>query len=134
MAALTFYFDRNFGKRFPEALAFVKPPFQVEYHHGKNTKFPQDMRDDEWLEICGRSGWIVFSHDKKFHSNEVEATAIKQHGVGCFYLPGASMPTFYKLQYFLRAYGRINTIASATPKPFLYRVMSSGRIQQIALP
>ena len=112
----------------------MRPPFTVEYHHSRTNNFPQDMRDDAWLEICGKNQWIVFSHDQKFHAIEVEATAIKQHNVGCFYLPGASVPTFNKLQYFFKSYGRILTIASAARKPYLYRVMPSGRLQQIALP
>jgi hypothetical protein len=91
VAPLTFYFDRNFGKRFPEALAHMRPPFTVEYHHSRTNNFPQNMRDDIWLEICGRRGWIVFSHDQKFHSVVAEATALKQHSVGCFYLPAQTL-------------------------------------------
>jgi PIN like domain len=90
VASLTFYFDRCFGKRFPEALAHAGIPQKVEYQHGKSNNFSQSMPDDAWLEICGKNGWIVFSHDQKFHSITTEATAIKQHKVGCFYLPGAN--------------------------------------------
>ncbi len=133
MASLTFYFDRNFGKRFPEALAHMKPPFKVEWHHNKTNNFPQNMQDDRWLEICGRNGWIAFSHDQKFHAVAVEAMAIKQHNVGCFYLPGASSQTFDKLQYFFKAYPMILSLATV-PRPFLYRVMPTGNINPVRLP
>jgi PIN like domain len=76
----------------PEALMRAGPPFAVEYQHSKTNNFPQDMRDDVWLEICGKRHWIAFSHDQKFHSINVEAMAIKQHMVGTFCLPGASEP------------------------------------------
>ena len=134
MASLTFYFDRNFGKRFPEALDRMKPPFKVEWQHNKSNNFPQDMRDDQWLEICGRNGWIAFSHDQKFHTVTAEAMAIRQHNVGCFYLPGASVPTFEKVQFFFKAYARITAVAALVSRPYLYRVMPSGRIQQVTLP
>jgi hypothetical protein len=134
VAALTFYFDRNFGKRFPEALAYMRPPFTVEWHHSKKNNFPQNMRDDAWLEICGRNGWIAFSHDQKFHTITAEAMAIRQHNVGCFYLPGASAETFYKVQLFLKAYQRIASLAVGSTKPFLYRVMLTGKIQPVRLP
>lgn len=91
------------------------------------------MRDDRWLEICGRNDWIVFSHDQKFHAITPEAMAIRQHNVGCFYLPGANLPTFDKIHIFFRAYVRIVQLA-ATQKPFLYRVMPTGRIHGVRLP
>jgi hypothetical protein len=81
----------------------------------------------------GRNGWIVFSHDQKFHTITSEAMAIKQHNVGCFYLPGASVQTFDKLQFFFKAYARITTLAREK-KPFLYRVMPSGKINRVTLP
>jgi hypothetical protein len=133
VAALTFYFDRNFGKRFPEALAMIKPPFTVEYHHSRTNRFPKNMPDDEWLEICGKNGWFGFSHDRKFHEVTVEAMAIRQHSVGVFYLPGASQSTWDKLAYFVRAYPKILERTSRT-RPFLYRVHTSLRLEQIALP
>lgn len=56
MGQLTFYFDRCFGKRFPQALALAKPPFSVEYHHSKSNNFRQEMDDDAWLDIVGAKG------------------------------------------------------------------------------
>jgi len=133
VAALTFYFDRNFGKRFPEALALTKPPFLVEYHHSKKNNFRHDMSDDEWLEICGRNGWFCFSHDRKFHETTVEAAAVRLHRVGVFYLPGANQSTWDKLSYFVRAYPKI-LAHTGSPRPFLYRVHSSLRFEEIKLP
>ena len=67
MDSVTFYFDRCFGKRFPEALLKMRSPFKVEYHHSPANKFPEEMEDDEWLAKVGAKGWFVFSHDKKWH-------------------------------------------------------------------
>ena len=133
MVALTFYFDRNFGKRFPEALARARPPFQVEYHHSKKNNFRPEMPDDEWLEICGKNGWFGFSHDRKFHEIAVEAMAIKQHSVGVFYLPGASQTTWDKLAYFVKAYPKI-VECTKLKRPFLYRVHPTTRLEKLDLP
>lgn len=134
MAALTFYFDRNLGKRFPEALERIQPPFVVEYHHSKKNSFPQNMPDDVWLEICGRNDWIALSHDRKFHGIAVEAMAIKQHNVGAFYLPGGSLPTWYKICYLIRAYPKIIEAIETTRKPYVYRIHPTLRLERIALP
>lgn len=134
MAELTLYFDRHFGKRFYEALVRLRPPFVVEYHHSKKNNFHQAMHDDEWLKICGERGWVACSHDQKFHDIAVEATAIKQHGVGAFYLPGASLPTWYKMDYLIRSYPKIVNAANSTKKPFIYRVHPTLRFERISLP
>jgi hypothetical protein len=80
--SLTFYFDRCFGKRFPEALLKMQTPFKVEYHHSPTNKFPEEMEDDEWLRIVGAKNWIVFSHDKKWHDESPAIAAIKEHKSG----------------------------------------------------
>ncbi|MBV9518288.1 MAG: hypothetical protein JO068_09215 [Hyphomicrobiales bacterium] len=67
MASLTFYFDRCFGTRLPDAIRRARPPFNVEFHHNPRNRFPHETPDDQWLEMAGKSGWIVFSHDRKFH-------------------------------------------------------------------
>jgi hypothetical protein len=65
------------------------------------------MPDDKWLEIVGRNGWVAFSHDRKFHDDTAECAAIKQYGVGCFYLWGANAETWDKMHCFMRSYDRI---------------------------
>lgn len=129
MGKLTFYFDRNFGTRLPKALAWVRPPVGVEWH--QNQRFPQEMADDEWLEIVGQRGWVVFSHDRKFHSEATETAAVQQHSVGCFYLPCANETTWEKLRIFIRTFSRILEIIEAESPPYVYDVQASGRIKRV---
>ena len=131
MGQLTFFFDRNFGTRLPRALAWVRPPVTIEWHQKQH--FAQDMPDDEWLKIVGRLGWIVFSHDRKFHSLAMETAAVRQHRVGCFYLPYANDVTWKKLSVFVRSFDRILTIAESRPTPYVYDVYVNGRIKEVAL-
>jgi hypothetical protein len=130
----TFYFDRCFGKRFPEALERAKPPFPVEYQHSKRLKLRQNLADDEWLKMCGERGWVAFSHDRKFHAIEVEALAIKQHSVASFCLSGANNPTWDKLCHFVKALPKIMAIVEAETPPYLYRVHITSRIEKVELP
>ena len=76
----------------------------------------------EWLAKVGAEGWIVFSHDKKFHNELPVCAAIKQHNMGCFYLWGANAETWDKLHCFIRASRHIMMIAEQTPKPFIFHV------------
>ena len=132
MDSLTFYFDRCFGKRFPEALLKMQTPFKVEYHHSPTNKFPEEMEDDEWLRIVGAKNWIVFSHDKKWHDESPAIAAIKEHKIGCFYLWGASVPTWDKYVCLARAYNRIKERVK-TRKPYIYRVTYNYRVDPVRI-
>jgi hypothetical protein len=114
----------------------ARPPFIVEFHDDPKCKFKfaQTVEDDEWIAKVAAEGWIIFSHDRKFHSRLPEISAIKQYNAGCFYLPGANSTTWDKLGYFIRSYDRIADRAQATPKPFIYNVAGNGRTTQVLIP
>jgi hypothetical protein len=130
---LTFYFDRNCGRRFPEALRQTNPPFTVEYHHSQQCRFAHNAKDDEWLSIVGQRGWTVFSHDRKFHTIDAEKAAIKQHNIGCFYLWGAEQNPWTKLCLFVKVHQKIMTLASDTDRPFIWHVKKTGRFSAVSL-
>ena len=133
MDKLTFYFDRNIGRSLPEALRLAKPPFDVEFHPAPGSRFAHDMSDDEWLSIVGQHGWIVFSHDRKYHKITAEVSAIKQFDIGCFYLWGAEATTWGKLCAFTKWSPDIIDLARITRRPFIFNVPRSGRIEPVAL-
>jgi hypothetical protein len=75
----------------------------------------------------GALGWIIFSHDRKFHTLLPEAAAVKQYNAGCFYLPGASSPTWDKMHYFMRSYEGIKNRIGSTSKPYIFDLKHNGR-------
>lgn len=132
METLTLYFDRCFGKRFPQALKTLGLP--VEFQHDKKPHFKENTPDDVWLAEVGKRNWIVFSHDQKFHLLPSELSAIKQHKVGCFYLWGANSGPWDKAKSFARAYEKILKAALESKKPFIYKVTKSGVLQKVRIP
>jgi hypothetical protein len=135
VAELTFFFDRCFGKGLPEAVRRADPPFVVEYFHDPKAsiKFKHDAPDDTWIPVIAKQGWFILSHDNQWHKNEVEQLAVKQHAAGCFYLYGNNSLTWYKLRAFMRAVDKIIKLAGTTPRPFIFRAASNGRVTQIKL-
>ena len=113
----------------------AQPPFAVEYHDDPKSKFrfSQSTTDDEWLVKVAAEGWIVFSHDRKFHTLLAEASAIKQYNAGCFYLPGAESPTWDKMCHFMRAFEGIHAKIKATAKPFIFELSRAGRLKRISI-
>ncbi len=109
--------------------------FTVEFHHDPKNKFKfkQDVADDVWLPKVAAEGWIIFSHDRKFHTLLPERSAIKQYSAGCFYLPGAQQSTWDKTRYFARWFDGIETRALNTKKPFIFDLTTNGVFKPISL-
>lgn len=91
------------------------------------------MPDDKWLQIVGQKGWIVFSHDRRFHNEFAAASAIRFHKIGCFYLYGANSNTWSKLYMFMRAHERIIDLAKATERPYVFHLNALNRIEKLEL-
>lgn len=127
----TFYFDRNVGKKLPEALTHLSPPFSVKWH--QREKFAHDMPDDVWMAKVGPKGWFVVGQDWKFHLREIEKAAVKQHSIGCFYLPGSGSTKWETYCRFIRAHKRLLEIAHSEKPPFIFDLKANGHIKQIAL-
>jgi PIN like domain len=130
---LTFYFDICFGRRFPEIILRARPPFYVEWHGSRNNKFKQDTPDDKWLAVVGEKGWVVFSHDRRFHEESASAAAIKHHNIGCFYMAGATYDNWTKLELFMRAHRRIIDLATATKRPYVFQLTALNHLERLEL-
>ena len=127
------FFDRNVGVGIPQLLQDprLRFPIQVEYHQ---AHFPMAEDDDAWLPIVGQWGWTVIGHDYSYHLKPTEISAIKQYGIGCFYLWGSEAKRWQKLQCFARAYDQIIEKELTTPKPFIYRVTKTGQLRAVPIP
>lgn len=114
----------------------AQPPFSVQFHDDPANKFrfDQNTPDDEWLAKVANEGWIIFSHDRKFHKILAECSAIKQHNGACFYLPGGAYPIWEKLTAFTRSYDGIMKRIRATRKPFIYDVTYRFRFKTVKIP
>jgi hypothetical protein len=120
----------------PYVIRRAQPPFDVQYHHDPKCKFKfkPETPDDEWLAKVGAEGWIVLSHDRKWHDESPCIAAIKQHQIGCFYLWGANVNTWLKMSLFMRSCGKmINAIHNA-PRPFIYHVGISSALRRVEIP
>lgn len=132
----TLFWDKNLGTAIPRALRILIPAsVSIRYYMQEypGTGNIHEVGDDAWLEDVGNRGWFVISQDYNLHVRENELFALKQHGVGCFYLWGASSSKWDVFRCFARGYDRIIEAARDTPRPFVYRVRRNGALQQVPL-
>jgi len=127
--SLILYFDRCLGKGVPEALVKLTCPFQVKWHQGEG--FAQALEDDKWLHEVGAKGWVVISHDAKWHKEPLAMEAIKQHKIKCFYLYGANSQMFFKIGALAHNWKKVRAKVTSENGPFIYRISVHNRLSKL---
>lgn len=133
---MIFFWDRNIPKAIPEAFRLLKAPFESEIHA---EHFPQFERipengDDSWLSLLGDKDWFLLTKDYQLHREPNELAALLHYGIGCFYIWGRRAKTWDIARCFMTAAPAIVDTAESTPKPFIYRVHKTGRLEAVPLP
>ncbi|HEX9993036.1 MAG TPA: hypothetical protein VGB14_08935 [Acidimicrobiales bacterium] len=81
----------------------------------------ESVGDEEWLELAGARGWVVFMKDARVRYRPAEREAVLRHRVRCFCLTSQSLPAAEMAARFVTNLPRI-TAACRRPGPFLYAV------------
>lgn len=131
MAKLTFFFDRQVGKKLPHVLAKMAPPMDVTWH--QQCGYRQNMPDDEWLADVGKKKWVVIGQDLKWHLIASEAEAIKQHRVRCFYLPCANEGRWDTLCNVVKHHRHMIELANSVDPPFIFKLKKNGRFSRVQI-
>ncbi len=91
----------------------------------------EDVADEEWLELAGRNGWVVFLKDARVRSRSLERRTVKQFNVRCFCITRQDLTAAQMADRYLRHLEAI-TKACADPGPFIYAVHET-RIERLDL-
>lgn len=125
------FLDRSLGRiRVPRLLrAAGLRLVTLSEHYG----IPADegVADDEWLELAGRRGWVVFMKDTRIRYNRAEREAVKAHRVRCFCLANQSLAGDEMAARFLGNLAAIER-ACEDPGPFIYAVHQT-RIEKLPI-
>lgn len=98
-------------------------------HYGIPTD--ETVPDQQWLELAGSQGWVVFMKDTRIRYNPAEREAVKTHDVRCFCLSSQSLTGDAMATRFLNNLTRI-TAACEQPGPYIYAV-HKNRIEKLTL-
>lgn len=88
--------------------------------------------DTEWLELCGRRGWIVLAKDKRIRYRPAEIEAIRRHRVKAFVLTSGNLTSAQQIERFIANEERI-VRACDDDGPLLYAV-HKARIERMYPP
>lgn len=98
--SLEFFIDRSLGKRAVAATlrsAGWNVPTLAEVYGDQEESVP----DTEWLERCGRQGWVVLTKDRRIRYRPAEIAAIRSHNVKAFVLPRGNLTAADQSQRFI---------------------------------
>jgi predicted nuclease of predicted toxin-antitoxin system len=74
--SFVYFTDRDLGLRFPKIL--TDAGLTVERHR---DHFKHDARDEEWLQVVGRRGWVAVTHNSRIRYTPNEKEAVIRHRV-----------------------------------------------------
>lgn len=122
-----FFLDRSLAGRVGELLraASWNVRTHIEVYGGRD----EDVEDVEWLELCGREGWIALTKDRRVRYRPFEIAAVRRHRVKAFALASGNLRAVDQAQRFLENGDRI-LAACGEAGPFIYAVYAD-RIERI---
>ena len=88
--------------------------------------FPEDVDDTDYLRHIGSKGWFLVTRDKRIRYRPAELEALKQSGVGAFFMGGKNRTRCELIQQLVRHWPRMKELDRKTPVPFAFRIPPSG--------
>ena len=127
---MRFFFDNNLPEKLAQAMCLLDIDGEVE-HLKKN--FPQNEKDEVWLEYVGRENLFLVTRDQKIRKRTIELLALKRHKVGAFILTGRKLGRWQGIKQIICAWEEIRELAAATRRPFAFQVPVKGKIKQLSI-
>ena len=122
-----FFIDRSLARRIV-ADALRAAGWSVRTHIEVYGVRDQEVRDVEWLELCGGEGWAVLTMDRRIRYHRVELSAIRRHRVRAFVLASGNLSAPDQARRFIANAARIEA-ACAEPGPSVHMIQADGIVR-----
>ena len=93
--------------------------------------FLPDARDETWLKLVGKRGWVVFTKDRRIRYRTAEVAALLASGVRAFALTGGDLRGEEMAAILVSALPRIQRFLGKNKGPFIAKVTRGGQVQMI---
>ena len=118
---MRFFVDHNLSRQ----LATGMKAFGEDVVH-LTEFFPENVDDTDYLRHIGSEGWFLVTRDKRIRYRPAELEALRQSGVGAFFMGGKNRTRCELIQQLVRHWPRMKELARKTPVPFAFRIPPSG--------
>ena len=123
----TFFLDRCLGKKIL-ASALRATKLNVEVH---DDHFTPDVKDEHWIQIVGRRGWIVLTSDSRIRYRGQELTALMTSGVQAFAFRSGNLTAPEMATIFLKALPRVSNLVRRNPGPFVVSILRDRSVRVV---
>lgn len=119
------FVDRNIGKSVVEAIRAAG--FEAIW---LTDEFPQDAPDVAWLEVAGKSGWLVITRDKRIRTSPGERTRAADARVGLFIIAArANLGRRELAQLVVDCLPKMVELHQRVERPFIICVYRNGKMR-----
>lgn len=115
--------DEDVGTGIPKALKLVGCEAKYLHRLGLAGK-----PDPEWLTKAGRSGWLVFSYNKKILKVPSERETVIREKVGIIFLTNGTEYNRIVLRLLLKKWDTFELLWSTVERPFARFLSPNGRL------
>jgi len=127
---MNFFFDNNLSQHLAKAMDILEQEGRVIH---LRDEFPDNVKDEVWLEYVGKNRMIVITQDKKIKRRAAELRALKNFKVGAFILGGQNPGIWQIIKQIINNWLKIKDLSSNTRTPFIFKVPLKGKIEQIII-
>lgn len=118
-----FFVDKSLGRHdVPSALRSAG--WTLRTHVEVFGARDQEVADVEWLELCGRHGWIALTKDRRIRYRPAEIATVRRYGVKAFVVASGNLAAADQAQRLIDNIERM-LVACGEPGPFLYAVYAT---------
>ena len=121
---IRFFVDRNLGRK------VVSKPLldageDVRMH---DDYFKPDAKDEEWIPVVCRNGWIILTKDEKIAYRQIEKRRVAENKCKMFVLVSQNLSGPDMGNSFKRALKSIKKMVKQNQGPFIAKVFRDGRV------
>jgi PIN domain-containing protein len=117
---LTYFTDRDLGHQFPHILRAAG--LKVERH---DDHFSPLTRDEDWLAIVGRHGWVAVTRDARIRYSPLALHVLMEAGVRLFVIVG-KLTARESAELFVARLDDIGSCLAAHQSAFIAKVRRDG--------
>lgn len=134
------YVDENIPKHLAQGFEVLQIPeglklgvdIKVKYIP---SEFGQGVKDEEWIPEVGKEKACVLTQDMNINRRKHELALYRKHGVGMFFLKGASkkqgMSVWKMVEALARNWPAMTHIMLNEKRPFAYQLGIKGKIKSL---
>lgn len=97
--------------------------------HIHDDDFPIDAKDEEWLPVVAKKGWVILTKDKDIRHRKIELDAVLKNKAYLITYGRGDLSADEMAKAFTAAVPRLRKMIARYHPPFIARVSKSGDVQ-----